>query len=66
MKHTGGIGVQFLKTPTGDVLMLTGFVVLAEGLDVFIVRDMVAGERRLPSGKLFFSKTTLVGWMSGG
>jgi hypothetical protein len=42
------------------------FVVLAEDLDVFRLRAVAAGGRRLPSGKLSFTERTLVGWMSGG
>jgi hypothetical protein len=45
--------------------MLTGFVVLAEGLDVFTLRNIVAGGRRLPLGNLYFAKKkTLLELMS--
>jgi hypothetical protein len=40
------------------VLRLTGFIVLAEGLDVFILRDIAIGGRRLPSGNMSFAKRT--------
>jgi hypothetical protein len=36
--------------------MLTGFVVLAEGLDVFILREVAVGVN------LSFAKRTLVEW----
>jgi hypothetical protein len=47
------------------VLTLTGFVVLAEGLDIFILRAVAAGEMRLPSGNLSIVNRTLVEWISG-
>jgi hypothetical protein len=46
--------------------MLTGFVVLAEGPDMFQLRTVATGGRRLPLGNLIFAKRTLIGWMSGG
>jgi hypothetical protein len=55
-----------LQTITGDVLTLTGFVVLSEDFVVFILKDFVVGGGRLPSGNLSFAKRTLVGWISGG
>jgi hypothetical protein len=42
-----------------------GIAVLAEVLDVFRLRGIATGGRRLPSGNLFFAKITVVGWMSG-
>jgi hypothetical protein len=44
---------------------MDGFIVLAEGLDVFRLRAVDTDRFRLPSGNLFFAKRTLVGWVSG-
>jgi hypothetical protein len=54
------------KLLTGDLLVLSGSVVLAEGLDMFRPRAVATGRRRLPSDTLSFVKRTLVEWMSGG
>lgn len=49
-----------------DDLTLTGFVVLAEGLETFRLRPVAADRKTLPAGNMSFTKTNLVGWMSGG
>jgi hypothetical protein len=45
---------------------MTCFIVLTEGLGVFIRRTVAVDGRRLPSGNVSFAKRTSVGWMSGG
>jgi hypothetical protein len=55
-----GIGEQCLITVTRDVFMLMGFVVLAEGLDMFSIRAVATGERGLPSGNLSHAKRTVL------
>jgi hypothetical protein len=41
------------------LLTPAGFVVLVEGLDVFMLRYVAAGGRRLPSGNLIFTNRNL-------
>jgi hypothetical protein len=42
--------------------MLMGFVVFAEGPDVFVLKAVATGGRRLPSGNLSFAQRT---WLDG-
>jgi hypothetical protein len=42
-----------------------GFVVLAEGLDMFRLGAIATGGNMNTSGNLSFTKRSLVGWMSG-
>jgi hypothetical protein len=46
------------------MIVLSGFIVLVDGLDVFILRDVAAGSRRLTSDNLSFATRTLFGWVS--
>ena len=45
---------------------VTGFGVLAENVDVFLLRTLAAGERRLSSSSWYFWRKSLVGWVSYG
>jgi hypothetical protein len=52
-----------LQTVAGDVLTLTGFVVLAEGLVTFRIMTVAIAGRGLPSVNLSFFKKEL--WLDG-
>jgi hypothetical protein len=41
-----------------------GSGVLMEGLNLFRLGTSAAGGKMMPSGNLFFTKGTLIGWMS--
>ena len=43
---------------------VTAFGVLAENVDVYVLRTLAAGERRLSSRSWYFWRKSLVGWVS--
>lgn len=45
---------------------VTGFGVLAENVDLFVIRTLAAGERRLRSSSCYFWRKSLFGWVSWG
>jgi hypothetical protein len=45
---------------------VTGFGVLAENIDVFVLRTLAAGKRRLSSSNWYFWRKSLFGWVSWG
>jgi hypothetical protein len=59
-----GIGEQCIINHNWGCAYAEGFVLLAEGFDMFVLRNVAAGGRRLPSGSLSFGKRTLVGWLN--
>jgi hypothetical protein len=59
------MGKGTLSTVTGGYAYGNGFIVWAEDLDVFRLRSIAIDGNMNPSGNLFFTKRTIVGWMSG-
>jgi hypothetical protein len=55
----GGQGSPLTAAPRSQ--SVNGYVVLAEGLDVFTAGAIASGGKMNPSGNLSFTKTTLVG-----
>jgi hypothetical protein len=66
MKRIAGIGKGTIVRPTvtGGIAYANGFVVLAEGLDMFRLGAVATGGNMNLSGNLSFTKINLVGWIS--
>jgi hypothetical protein len=62
MKHTAGIGDDGLMNSNWGYAYTNGFVVLAEGTEMFILWAIATGRRTNPSDNLSFKKEL---WLDG-
>jgi hypothetical protein len=66
VRNAAGNGKRNLNYSNWETAYDNGFVVLAEGRDIFTLGAIAVGGNMNPSGNLSFAKNTLVGWICGG